>query len=264
MDLFAHSPLAALRLAFSFLTRLPVTVPLNRDGQCPPLAGAVWAFPVVGATVGGIAGLALMAASALGLHSTASVLIAISAAIIVTGALHEDGLADVADGFGGGRTIDDKLAIMRDSRIGSYGVVALILSLSLKASLLSAMLEPGTAALALVTAGAVSRAAMAPVMAWLTPARKDGLGAAAGRPGAVAAWLTVAIAAAIAVAALWPRESLFLELWAGAAAVAAAMTAAAVVGLLAQRQIGGQTGDVLGCVQQAAEIAALCAIAIAS
>jgi adenosylcobinamide-GDP ribazoletransferase len=264
MNPFTLSPLTAICLTFNFLTRLPVPVPTGADGQCPPLAKAVWAFPLVGATVGGIAGLVLIAASALGLNSTTSVLIAIAASIVTTGALHEDGLADVADGFGGGSTIDDKLAIMRDSRIGTYGVVALALSLSLKASLLSSVLGLGLgpATLALVASGAVSRAAIVLVMVFLTPARSDGLSAAAGRPHAAAAWLNGAIAAAITIAVLWPRESLFLEPWAGVAAFAAAMTAAAFIGILAQRQIGGQTGDVLGSVQQAAEISALGAITI--
>lgn len=264
MNRASISPLAAIRLAFSFLTRLPVGAPTDAGGQCPPLSKAVWAFPIVGAVVGGLAGLTLLGAFALGLHSVAAVLFALAISIAVSGALHEDGLADVADGFGGGRTTADKLTIMRDSRIGSYGVLALILSISLRVTLLSSVIGPGTAAMALVASGALSRAAMVPVMALLGPARSDGLGAAAGRPSLSLAWLTVAIAAVFTMAILWPRDNLLLEPWAGAAAIAAAMGVAALVGCLAQRQIGGQTGDVLGCAQQSAEVAALTAIALAA
>ena len=117
-------------LATAVLTRLPV-VPGERDPV--PAEGAVaaasWAFPAVGAGIGMIAAVVLFGTSAFGLGVTSSALLALVAAGLVTGALHEDGLADTADGFGGGRSRDEKLAIMRDSHSGAYGVLALILSI---------------------------------------------------------------------------------------------------------------------------------------
>ena len=99
-----------------------------------------------------------------------------------TGAFHEDGLADTVDGFGGGRDREHKLAIMRDSRHGTFGILALVLSVGLRAAALAAIGDPIHAGLALVAAHAASRGALPPLMRLLAPARPDGLGAAAGRP----------------------------------------------------------------------------------
>jgi adenosylcobinamide-GDP ribazoletransferase len=177
--------------------------------------------------------------------------------VLTTGGLHEDGLADLADGFGGGRDAAHKLAIMRDSRIGSYGALALVLALSLRVLALghgAAALGWAGAALALIGIEAASRAGMA-VMLWALPAaRSDGLGkSAAGGSGQ-----------AVAVAAALGAAGLAIGFGAGPAAlaVAGALAAAQVaMGALALRQIGGQSGDVLGGAQQigaaAAWIAAL-------
>src|SRR5204863_1906899 len=112
---------------------------------------------------------------------------AVTAGIALTGALHEDGLADTADGFGGGRDRDDKLRIMRDSRQGSFGVVALVLSIALRAAALGTIGEPIHVTLALIAAHAASRGVLPVLMHVLTPARPDGLGASAGRPSRTAA-----------------------------------------------------------------------------
>src|SRR5450830_590745 len=129
--------IAQLHLALVFMTRLPL--------------------PEVGDLVGGIAGLVYVLAHLL-LPPTIAALLALAAGILVTGCLHEDGLADVADGFGGGKEIHQKLEIMRDSRIGSYGVVAVGLSLLLRASAIASV--PGTwrVACVLIAAHALSRA----------------------------------------------------------------------------------------------------------
>src|SRR5208282_3251017 len=133
-----------------------------------------WAAPVAGAVVGFAGVLALAAAEALGLPPLVG-----AALVAATGALHEDGLADVADGFGGGATRERKLAIMRDSRIGAYGAVALVLALIVRVGALSAALAHGfsSAAGALVIAAAVSRAGALAPLALLDPARTDGAGA---------------------------------------------------------------------------------------
>src|SRR5258708_9261032 len=115
--------------ATTVLTRLPVA---PREPESMPQEGAVaaacWAFPAVGAGVGFIAAGAMMLATLFGLHNAASALLGLVAAGLVTAAIHEDGLADTADGFGGGHTREEKLAIMRDSRQGSYGIIPLILT----------------------------------------------------------------------------------------------------------------------------------------
>lgn len=262
-----NAPIASgfddIRHCLAFLTRLPV--PLPADAARPEaLARAAWAFPLVGIVVGGVAGLALLAAEALGLDPLAGSVVAVAAAVLLTGGLHEDGLADVADGFGGGHDRAGKLAIMRDSRIGSYGVLALILSVGLRVSLLASLASSSAAVLVLIATGILSRAAIVPAMASLQPARMDGLGVGAGRPKRVTAVAAAVLGIGLAGIALGPWGGAFLAEWAIPAAVVAAGGAAAAVAALARRQIGGLTGDVLGTVQQVAEIAVLFVAAAAS
>ena len=239
------------RLAAAFLTRLPLAPEGAGSGKA--LADAARAFPIVGAAVGLAAGAALSVASWLGLHPLACALVGLAVAALVTGALHEDGLADVADGFGGGRTRAAKLKIMRDSRIGAYGVLALVFSVGLRAAALAGLPGPGSAVLALMAAGAASRAVLPMVMHRLEPARRDGLAVGAGRPTREDALTSALLGAALVL--------LFLGPAAGAATVIAAAAAAALVAAQARRQVGGSTGDVLGAVQQVAETAALLAAA---
>lgn len=242
-----------LAVAAAFLTRLPVPMPADASGT--PLAAAARAFPVIGVLVGGIAALALLLGAWLDWHPLLCALVAIGVATLVTGALHEDGLADVADGFAGGRDAAKRLAIMRDSRIGAFGALALVLSVAVRAGALAGMRWPEWAALALVAAHVLSRAVLPAAMVWLPPARADGLGAGAGRPtdeGAVAAAVLGLLLA-----------FLFAGFAAGIVAALAAAAAAVALGLWAKARIGGQTGDVLGAMQQAAEIAALLALASA-
>src|SRR5437763_3970407 len=126
-----------LRTAVAFLTRLPMPHP---DGARP--ANCVRAhrmFPVVAAAIGGAVGLLYLAMRAMGLPDVAAAALALGASAILTGALHEDGLADVADGFGGGRDVAAKLEIMRDSRLGTYGALILIVSFVTKVSVLAAL-----------------------------------------------------------------------------------------------------------------------------
>lgn len=240
------SPLADLRLAVAFLTRLPVGAFVDSR----PLASAAWAFPVAGALVGLVGAAALWAAAWAHLHPLACALIGVAATVLVSGALHEDGLADVADGFGASADVDRKLAVMRDSRIGTYGVLALVFAVGLKAALLAGMAGPGTAALAILGAALASRAAMPVAMAALAPARTDGLGHGAGRPTGLGA---VAAAALGLGGAGWLGYRVVGPEAAAAGLVGAAVGALAVA-VLARRQIGGQTGDVVGAVSQAAEI----------
>ncbi len=231
-----------------FLTRIPL--PAAGGGG---LARAAWAFPVVGAVVGGAGAGVLMGAAWLGLPPLVGALAAIGAMALLTGALHEDGLADTADGLGGGRTRADVLRIMHDSHIGAFGVLALILSVGLRAAALTGLPDANSAALALIAAAVVSRAALPALMRGLPPARTDGLAATAGRPGIVSVTAAAALAVVVAAVTLAPP--------AAAALAVAAVLGAAVVAVLAYRRIGGHTGDVLGAAQQVAEMAALIAVA---
>ena len=178
-------------VAGQFLTRLPFPAP--KDGAANgALAASSRAFPVIGAFVGAIAGLALMMAAGLGLHPLACAFIALAVSALVTGALHEDGLADVADGFGGGQTKAKKLKIMKDSRIGAFGVLALVFSVAIRAGILGGLPGPGMAALALIAAAALSRGLLPVVMAVTDPARKSGLGFQAGTPDQES-WVTALV-----------------------------------------------------------------------
>jgi adenosylcobinamide-GDP ribazoletransferase len=234
------------KVALAFLTRLPVRAePPWREAD---LAAAVAWFPVVGALIGLAGAIAYALAAWLGLPPWPAAVVALATAIWLSGALHEDGLADVADGFGGGGTREAKVAIMRDSRIGSYGALALVLAVLARAGAIAALAEPAAVAAALVAAGAASRAALPAVMAALPQARPEGLAASAGRPHPWRAAAALLIAALIALVMLGGTAP---------AALAAGALAALAVALLARRQIGGYTGDVLGAVQQLTEIGVL-------
>lgn len=237
-------------LATAVLTRLPTGGGMPAEGA---VAAASWAFPLVGTGVGALVALIFLLAEMLGCGASPAALLAVLAGMLLTGALHEDGLADTADGFGGGHDREDKLAIMRDSRHGTYGILALVVSVGLRAAALAAIGEPIHAALALISAHAVSRAALPPAMRLMSPARADGLAAAAGRPAGATVIAAVAIGTAIALFGLGPARGIVAGIL---AAVAVAMAA-----WLAQRQVGGYTGDVLGAFQQIGEIVMLLAAA---
>ncbi len=221
--------------AFSLLTRLPVGWLWPRDAV-PSAARAVWAYPLVGLVIGGLAGAANTALHWLGVPSSLSAVWTVAVLLLITGALHEDGLADTADGFGGGRTRARKLEIMRDSRIGTYGAVALVVSLGARAAAIFAL--HGHATAALMATCALARSGSLLVVESNAPARSDGLGAGLA-PGSAASAL---VAAALALAAG------FILLPLATAILATLLTASAGWGMacFARRQIGGYTGDVLG------------------
>ena len=169
-------------LAFVFLTRLPLRLPgAPPDGA---LARSMTWFPIVGAAVGVFGGSVYALAHFAGLSAASAALLALAATVWVTGALHEDGLADTFDGLGGGRDRARKLAIMHDSRIGSYGALALLFSVGLRASALVAIAVPWTVLAAMVAAGSLSRVVAPVLAALLPPARTDGLGFLCGRHAA--------------------------------------------------------------------------------
>jgi adenosylcobinamide-GDP ribazoletransferase len=217
-----------------------------------PLGRAVRAYPIVGALIGLCAGIAFAIAAGLGLPSPVAAVIAVAVLAIMTGALHEDGLSDMADGFGSGRTAEAKLAIMRDSRIGAYGVIAIVLVLAAKVAALADLDGINVVVAGLVCAAAASRAVMPAIMRWSSPAREDGLGASAGQPAAEYVWTGIAIAALL---------SLIFLTWSGIIALLVCALGGYGVAWLAHRQIGGHTGDVLGAAQQVSELLFLLALA---
>jgi adenosylcobinamide-GDP ribazoletransferase len=243
-DQFLRDVIADLRMAASFVTILPVAP--SKPAADGAVARATWALPVAGLLVGLAGALVYKVASRFGLAPNLAALLALAATALVTGALHEDGLADAADGLGGGRTRERKLEIMRDSRIGTYGVCALILSFGLRWSALAVIANPWMVALALCAAHIAARAGLPAFMSQVAPARPDGLSASAGSPPG----RSVAIAFAVGILAL------VLALGPGKALVSLILLCLAglMLARLAIRQIGGQTGDILGAFEQTGEI----------
>jgi adenosylcobinamide-GDP ribazoletransferase len=239
-----------IRLATGLLTRVPMPHP---DGAMPANpARAQRAFPLVGALIGLAVGLVDRSLLAIGIPALAAAALALGAGAALTGALHEDGLADVGDGFGGGRDRAAKLSIMRDSRLGTYGALVLLVGFSARLSALASLpvaaIVPG-----LVVAHTLGRAAI-PVLAASMPfARDDGLGKSAGRPETPSAITAVMIAVVVALLCLPAKTALL--------AVAVTALGAAAMAVLAWRQIGGVTGDVFGAVEQVAETAVLLVLA---
>src|SRR6478736_8261343 len=169
------------KTAVAFLTRLPMPHP---DGASPQnFVRAHRMFPLVGAMIGAAVGLLCLGLRYAGVPDLAAAALALGGSALLTGALHEDGLADVADGFGGGRDAAAKLEIMRDSRLSTYGAVIMLVSFAAKLSALAA-LPDSQIVYGLIAAHALGRGIL-PAMAMNMPyARKDGLARSAGQPEA--------------------------------------------------------------------------------
>ena len=242
-DRFAKFWWRDLLAALGFFTRLPVRAPAM------PLSEATRAFPLVGAIVGLIGLVAYALALRLGLSVLLAAVLAIAATAAVTGALHEDGLADLADMLGvrGGR--ERKLAVMRDSTIGSYGVLTLVIATLLKIGAIADLAVLPQVASAMISAHVLSRAVLPVVMRSLPLARPNGLAVHAGKPPADGMYWALGLGIVIVLLVGGP----------GAAIVAtvSALVTAFLVAKLAQRHIGGYTGDVLGAVEQVVEVAVL-------
>ncbi len=235
------------------LTRLPVGR-LGGAGR-PDLARSVWAFPVVGIVVGLLGGLAYWVPHRLHVPSFLSAAWVYVAILAATGAFHEDGLADSADGFGGGGTRQRKLEIMRDSRIGTYGAVALGLSLLIRIGAVAALEQPHPVLVALVAAAVAGRAGIIVPLLLLPPARADGMAAGLRDIPRWSTMLGLGLAGVVLLVLL-PIGSAF------SVAIAALVVSGGVAGL-ARRQIGGHSGDVLGAVEVIVECVTLTVLAAA-
>jgi adenosylcobinamide-GDP ribazoletransferase len=237
--------LRLFRIALQFLTQLPA----GAIEDWPPdwLARSAKYMPLVGALVGAIAGTSIIVA-AIFLPQPLPAVTGLIIAIAVTGALHEDGLADTVDAFGGGRTRERRLEIMKDSRIGTYGTLALVSVLALKGAALTS-LDPVSAALVLIAGHAGAR--LAPVLTmWALPHAGDG-------NSKVSQEISELTSAEISIAILLGLLPGLILLPAATFAIAmlVALAAAAIAALIAKRKIGGYTGDVLGAVEQVFETA---------
>ena len=240
-----------IRIAVALSTILPVgpQTPAN-DGE---IARASWALPVAGLLVGLAGAMIYSLARMTGLTAGPAAMLAVAATILITGAIHEDGLADTADGFGGGRTPDRKLDIMRDSRIGTYGACALILSVALRWSALAAIGKAGSVAAALSVSHAAARAALPMVMWLVPPARSDGLSAGAGQPSRQNAMIAMGLGMLCLISGLGPSGAMI--------GVILLVLAGLIMGWLAVRHVAGQTGDILGAMEQIGEITIVLAAA---
>ena len=249
-----------------FYSRIPVP-PIGCEADphgAPDFRTMPRVVPVAGALIGAFGAAAVLAGHALGLGPLVTAAFAIAVLTLVTGAFHEDGLADTADGFGGGATPERRLGIMKDSRIGSYGGAALALAYVLRVSCLGeliASVAAPSAAAAVVLIGALSRTAALIVMALLPPARMTGSAYAAGQAPVASvgtAWLVCAALGLLLVFTTSLRAAGVALGFVLAAAAALFMTR------LSRRLIAGQTGDVGGATQQVAEIAAFLGLLIAA
>lgn len=244
MSPFLRRELHRLLLAVQYFTRIPMPRSIGHSQQ--ELNAATRYFPVVGLFVG-VSGAAICWIAGFMLPDSVAVLLSMAGTILLTGAFHEDGLADSFDGLGGGYTREQSLAIMKDSRIGTYGAVALVLVLLAKFECLSAMSAP-TQYAAMIAGHAASRGGAVMVMAALPYVRDDDASRAkplvqrVSRPSlAVAGFIGIVPALGLTSAGLMGLA---------VAAVAVGLWTAQI-----RRRIGGYTGDCLGATQQLSEIA---------
>lgn len=231
-----------MRTALAFLTRLPIRTPSD-----PSLNRAAPFFPLVGLLVGAVAAATKVGADQI-LPSLPATLLALTAAMLITGALHEDGLADVVDALGAHTTRERRLEILKDPRVGAFGALALILTTLLIATSVAA-LDTTEAAKTLIVAHVLSRTAILPVSRLLPPAKPGGAGSLlrAGTPNTlIATALGIAIAAALAPIA-----------------IAAAATATVAAALILKHGLGGITGDGYGATAKLTELA-VCLTLVAS
>jgi adenosylcobinamide-GDP ribazoletransferase len=251
--------LADFRAALAFLTAIPARALGRRKEESPNFSRGARVFPLVGAVVGFIGGVVVVVCAMLGLPALVTAALAITVVVLATGAFHEDGLADTADGFGGGGTTVRKLEIMDDSRIGTFGTVALILSLLLRVAALAAIVPDGGghAMAALIAAEAASRGAMVRLWHELPAARPGGMGERTGPPDQEAMLIALIGAAIIVALAIVPT----FGFWAAIVALVVVILTAFGFARLTAHQIGGQTGDTLGACQQVTVAAFLISIA---
>lgn len=250
-----------LARSLGFLSRLPVASRYF-EGHSGEMSRTPRAFPLAGAVIAAPAGLLLALLLGWGANATLAAFAAVTLQILLSGALHEDGLADCADGLGGSATREKTLEIMKDSRVGSYGVLALVLSVGIRVSALAALihqLSPLNVALCMIGVGALSRAFM--VWHWhaLPAAKPDGVAASLGKPDDQSLYTALVLGLAIATLAVVPFAGFHPLI------VGLLVSGACAYGfqLYIRKRLGGQTGDTIGATQQICETMALAALSVA-
>jgi adenosylcobinamide-GDP ribazoletransferase len=246
---WARHQVRLLVCAIQFLTRVPM--PSLKTFEPEWITRSARYFSLVGQGVGAVSALVLLAAERVWGGGVAAVL-AIAVGLLITGAFHEDGLADTADGLGGGQTAARRLEIMKDSRVGTYGVCALVLVLGLKVAVLA---STPMAALMLLAAHGLGRAAAVVVMR-VTPYAPSG---EAGKWKPVPQGVRTSEVVVALLIAAWPLA--FLPMGAVLVGLLGGAALAIAMALLARRLIGGHTGDVLGAVEQLFEVGFLLGVA---
>ena len=239
--------------AVQFFTRIPVPAWVGHSAE--QLDQASRYFAAIGFVVGGLAAAVWWgAAQILPLHI--ALLLSMMASILITGAFHEDGLSDFVDGFGGGYTTEKILAIMKDSHVGAYGVIAIVLALLLKFAALQQIASHSfsMALSTLIASHVISRLLAASLIYTQRYIRLDD--SARAKPVAQAmSHTSFAIALLFGVSAIGLLLCAGISMWALASALAAAILMRAYLARRFQKTLGGYTGDCLGAVQQLSEIA---------
>lgn len=244
--------------SIGFLTRLPVPARYF-EGHDGSLVRSSRTFPLAGLAASLPAALFLLVSSWLEIPPLLAAAIALAISVGTTGALHEDGLADVGDGFYGGRDVEERLEIMKDPRLGTYGLLPLVVAMLLKLSALAAILGTGgaKAAVAVLAAGVVARTAL--VWHWLEldSSRAGGLADKAGKPNGESLTFALVTGVPLACVLVWAGFGLSAVILSAALAVIASLAFVR----LCRDKIGGFTGDTLGASALIAEIAVLIALA---
>ena len=235
--------------AFTFLTVFPIPF----EKECDNFSKTAWVWPIIGAFIGIVAASIIIVLQIAGTPSLVTAVIAMIIIVATTGALHEDGLADTIDGIFGGNTPEQRLEIMKDSRLGTYGSLALMLVLLLRFSCLAVLFQEGKIYGPLIAGCVISRAGMAMAMHLLPAATNVGLSASSGQPSrnniTVVLCITILIALSCVGIAILP-------------AIILAFLSGTILCLVAYKCLGGQTGDVLGALQQVVEVSVLVVLAI--
>ncbi|TWD58221.1 cobalamin-5'-phosphate synthase [Agrobacterium vitis] len=249
-----------LARSLGFLSRFPVSSRFF-EGHSGEMSRTPRAFPLAGAVIAAPAGLFLALLLGFGASAMLSAFAAVALQILLSGALHEDGLADCADGLGGGKDREKALLIMKDSRVGSYGVLALVLSIGIKVSAIASMVntvEPMNVALCLIGIAALSRAMM--VWHWhaLPAAKADGVAASLGAPNDQALYTALFFGIGIAAMTIVPFAGFHPLI------VSLLTSGVAAYGfqIYVRQKLGGQTGDTIGATQQIVEMIALAALSV--
>ncbi len=249
-----NNQIRTFALAIHFLTRIPTGVDVDYSPE--RLLDASRYYPLVGAIVGLVAALAFFVAS-LFLPTLVAVIIATAATALLTGGFHEDGLADTFDGVSGAHTRERSLEIMRDSRIGTFGALALILVITLKIAALTSLSENQTIIIALIAAHIISRTSIVIVQATSTYAREEGFAGTNDQAPSPINSIIASLIAVVTIVAVALILSPISALW----SIAGAIVGHVLIRLYFQPKLKGHTGDTLGATQQVTEIGIYLALA---